>query len=205
MTDSPETAPAPELTPLQQYGPPAVAGVSLLIAVLLLNSMGRVWWCKQGDMTPIATDIWSPHNSQHLLDAYTFTHVLHGFLFYALIWVVLRDRWPRWRFAIAIAIESAWEVAENTNTVIEKYRESTISLDYNGDSIANSIADVASCATGYALASTLPVWASFAFFFGTEAFLAWWIRDSLLLNILMLTYPLDVVKQWQSGMAPPVE
>jgi hypothetical protein len=180
-----------------------VAGLALVVAVIALNGMGRIWWCKQGDLSPISTDIWSAHNSQHLFDHYTFTHVLHGFLFYFLIWIVLRDRWPRWRFTIAIAIESAWEVAENTNAIIEKYRESTISLDYNGDSIANSIADVLSCAVGYALASTMPVWASVTFFFGTELVLALWIRDSLLLNIVMLTYPIDAIKQWQSGMMPP--
>lgn len=176
------------------------AGVLVVLAmVFTLRGMGRVWWCKVGDLSPWAGDIWSAHNSQHFLDPYTFTHVLHGVAFFGILWLVARKLSVPWRFVIALGLEAAWEIAENTEAVIQKYRESTISLDYYGDSVLNSVADVASCGLGFAIAASVPWWASVAFFAGTELFLAWWIRDSLLMNVLMLTYPLESVRQWQSG------
>jgi hypothetical protein len=102
-----------------------------------------------------------------------------------------------WRFFIAIFVESAWEVLENTNYIIEKYRENTASLDYFGDSIFNSVGDVLACAAGIWIAFKLGWWKSLAFFLLTEIVLLLWIRDGLLLNILMLIYPLDSVKNWQ--------
>jgi hypothetical protein len=175
--------------------------VALVVAAMAvaLRAMGRVWWCQVGDWAPWSFDIWSPHNSQHLLDPYTFTHVLHGVVFYGLLRLVLGREWGWWRLVLALAAEAAWEVGENTPAVIEAYRESTISLDYYGDSILNSVADVAACAAGFLLAARLPAWATWAGFFGTELILALWIRDSLLLNVLMLTFPVEAVKQWQLG------
>jgi hypothetical protein len=99
----------------------------------------------------------------------------------------------------AVGIEAGWEVVENTKMVIERYRETTISLGYYGDSILNSLADIGACAFGYLLALWLPVWFSFAIFCTVEAVLLWWIRDSLLLNILMLIWPSEAVKDWQMG------
>lgn len=177
--------------------------VIMLAMVVSLRMMGRVWWCTVGDLAPWSGEIWSAHNSQHFLDPYTFTHVLHGVMFYAILRLLLgKDRKPL-RFTLAVALESAWEIAENTPMVIEKYRESTVSLDYFGDSVFNSIADVFSCMVGFGIAASLPWWATLVFFLGTEAFLAWWIRDTLLINILMLTFPVEAVKQWQMGGAPP--
>jgi hypothetical protein len=143
--------------------------------------------------------VWSRHNSQHLIDAYTFTHVLHGILEFWLIGLVFRRVPLAWRLVIAIFIESSWEVAENTSYVINRYREATISLDYFGDSIVNSLGDIAGCLTGFLIAHKLRFWRSAVLFLATELVLIFTIRDSLLLNILMLLYPLDVVKQWQSG------
>lgn len=176
----------------------------LLVLVLLggtvvaLQGMDRSWWCETGDRAAWSEDTLSIHNSQHLFDPYTFTHVLHGMGFYAILWLLLR-RWvpPASRWVIAIGLESFWEVIENTSAVIEKYRESTIALGYYGDSILNSVGDIAACAAGYALAMYLPFWGSLAGFFLVEALLVWWIRDSLLLNILMLLWPLDGVRTWQ--------
>ena len=103
---------------------------------------------------------------------------------------------------IAVVLESIWEVVENSQWIIEKYREATISLDYNGDSVMNSMADIGACIGGFMLAASLPVWGSVAFFIVVELFLAWWIKDSLILNIIMLTFPIDAIKQWQSGGTP---
>lgn len=179
----------------------AAALVPLAVAVVVLRSMGRVWWCACGSLAPWSGDIWSSHNSQHLFDPYTFTHVLHGVAFFAILWVPLRNRSLALRAALAVSIESAWEVIENSEAVIQKYREATISLDYYGDSVLNSIADVGACLLGFAIASRLPWWASLGLFVATELFLGWWIRDSLLLNIVMLVWPLEAIRQWQMGAA----
>ena len=171
------------------------AGV-LMIALLYL--MGRLWWCKLGDYAVYVNEAWnSSHTSQHFLDPYTFTHVLHGVLFFWLTGLIFSKLQPAWRFFIAVLTEAAWEVLENTNYTIEKYRENTASLDYFGDSILNSVGDLAACAFGFWVALKLGWWKSLIFFLLVEIFLLLWIRDGLLLNILMLIYPLDAVKNWQ--------
>lgn len=183
---------------------PACIGI-MLVAAGILRAMGRVWWCKAGDLAIWSSDIWSMHQSQHFFDPYTFTHVLHGVMFYALLYLLL-NRWmdPRRRLVIAVALESAWEILENSDFIIRKYREATISLDYFGDSVLNSISDILCCTAGYLAAMVLPSWVSAVGFFAVEAFLIWWIRDSLLINILMLTYPMESIKNWQLGAKPPI-
>lgn len=180
-----------------RYGGGAAA---ICVAMLIvLSAMGRIWWCEAGDWAPWSWDIWSRHTSQHLIDPYTFTHILHGILFYGVLHLAL-GRWVsvKNRFLITLALEAAWEIGENTSYVIERYREVTISLDYFGDSVLNSLADVLACASGYGLAAILPVWGSFAFFFLMEVVLVLWIRDSLLINIVMLVFPIDAIRQWQA-------
>lgn len=177
----------------------AVAAI-LMVAAATLHLMGQPWWCAQGDLVPWASDINSPHNSQHLVDAYTLTHVLHGIALYAILWAVAGAKLgQRHRFIIAMAVEAVWEVFENTDLIIGRYREATISLDYFGDSIVNSLGDLAACAAGYGVAMALPAWASVATFAGIEILLLLWIRDSLLLNIVMLVRPLEAIKTWQIG------
>ncbi len=160
---------------------------------------GRVWWCQAGDYAPWAWNIWSTHNSQHIIDPYSFTHVLHGILEFWLIGLVFRRVPLVWRMLIAVAIEGSWEIAENTSYVINRYREATISLDYFGDSIINSMSDIVCCATGYLIAYKLRFWKSFALFVITEMILIVTIHDSLIINIIMLVYPLDAIKRWQLG------
>jgi hypothetical protein len=175
------------------------------IAILLIGAattftlslLGRNWWCEAADYTPWAWNIWSRHNSQHLLDPYSFTHMLHGVLEFWLIGLVFRRMPLAWRFALAILIESGWEVMENTNYMINRYREETISLDYFGDSIINSVADIVFCAFGFFAAWKLRFWRSAALFVATEAVLLLTIRDSLILNLIMLVYPLESIKTWQ--------
>jgi hypothetical protein len=169
-------------------------------AFLVLNFQGRVWWCVAGDLSPWSWQVLSRHNSQHLIDPYSFTHILHGILEFWLIGLVFRKVPLAWRFVIAIFIEGSWEVVENTNYVINRYREATISLNYFGDSIANSLSDIACCGIGFLIAHKIGRWWSLTVFVLTEVILMFWIRDSLLLNILMLIWPLDSVKHWQTGV-----
>ena len=174
--------------------------ITVLSSIIALYLLGRVWWCQAGDYTPWSWVVLSRHNSQHLIDPYSFTHILHGILEFWLIGLVFKKVPIAWRFVIAIFIESSWEVVENTNYVINRYREATISLDYYGDSILNSLADIVCCGLGFAIAQKIKLWWSLAVFVVMESILLFWIRDSLLLNILMLVWPLDAVKGWQQGI-----
>ncbi|MBK8302921.1 MAG: DUF2585 family protein [Pyrinomonadaceae bacterium] len=171
----------------------------IVVSTVLLVWQGRVWWCQAGDYSPWAWNIWSTHNSQHIIDPYAFTHVLHGVLEFWLIGLVFRRMPLSWRLFIAVLIESTWEVAENSSYIIERYRTVTLSLDYFGDSIINSLADIVCCATGFTIAYKLKFWKSLALFLATEAILIVWIRDSLLINIVMLIYPIEALKVWQMG------
>jgi len=160
---------------------------------------GRLWWCAYGDSNLWSGKVLSEHNSQHLFDPYSFTHVLHGVLWcWVLVWV-----WPRlavaWQLALAVGTSALWEVIENTDFVIRRFREATISLDYYGDTVANSVGDTLCCAAGFGLARWLGFRWSLAVFVTTEMILLFWIRDNLTLNVLMLLYPLEAVKTWQLG------
>ena len=181
--------------------PPLILTLAVAVAMIaLLRWQGRLWWCKLGDAAVYVNEAWqSSHTSQHLFDPYSFTHILHGVLFCWLAGLLFGRLAPAWRFAVAMTAEAAWEVLENTNAVIEKYRENTASLDYFGDSIFNSAGDLAACAAGFWVAHKFGWWRSLAFFLAVEILLLVWIRDGLLLNILMLIYPLDAVKKWQMG------
>jgi len=174
--------------------------IIILAAIVALDLMGRVWWCQAGDYSPWSWTVLSRHNSQHLFDPYSFTHILHGILEFWLIGLVFRKVPIAWRFVIAIFIESSWEVVENTNYVINRYREATISLDYYGDAILNSLADIVCCGLGFVIAQKIKLWWSLGVFVGMEVILLFWIRDSLLLNILMLVWPSDLVRSWQQGL-----
>jgi hypothetical protein len=177
----------------------AIAAGVVISMAMTLTAMGRVRWCACGSWVPWSFDVWSSHNSQHFVDPYAFTHLLHGLAFYALMRGLLGPRRLWWRFAAAITLESLWELVENSPFIIEKYRESTISLEYYGDSVANSVADVGACAVGFLVASKVPWKVAVALFVAAEIGLALWIRDGLLLNLLMLTFPIEAVKQWQLG------
>lgn len=139
------------------------------------------------------------HNSQHLIDAYTFTHVLHGLLLCGVLWLLSDRLSSQVRWIAAAAIEAAWEILENTPLIIDRYRAATISLDYYGDSIANSVFDLLACMTGYAIASQLRWYYVFALGCVVEVALLMTIRDSLLLNVIMLVYPSEAILHWQSG------
>ena len=174
--------------------------VVLGVTALVLHAMGRPWWCRAGDLVPWSGDIWSSHNSQHVADPYTLTHAVHGIVFYGLLWLTLgRVAGVTARAGIALGIETTWEIGENTNAMIERYRATTISLDYYGDSVVNSVGDILAFVLGYAAAGAIPTWVSVASVVAAETLLIFWIRDNLLLNVLMLIHPIAAVKAWQHG------
>ena len=144
-------------------------------------------------------DAWGSDNSQHLLDPYSFTHVLHGFLFCGLIALIVPRLTEAWQLWLAVSMEAAWEAVENSRFVIERYREDTAALGYRGDTIVNSLADILLCGVGFLLASRLGFRRTVALFVVTEVALAVWIRDNLSLNVLMLIYPIEAVKEWQAA------
>ena len=180
--------------------PLILSAAATAVMALALHLDGRIWWCKFGDARIYVNQAWnSSHTSQHLFDPYSFTHVLHGIMFFWIASLILKRAGNGWRFFAAIAAEAVWELIENSTFVIERYREDTASLDYFGDSVANSIGDVMACALGFWVASKIGKGWSLAVFIGVELVLLLWIRDSLLLNVLMLIHPIDAIKAWQAG------
>lgn len=177
-------------------------GLVLLLVVVLLHAEGRMFICTCGHFALWTSDTCSSNTSQQLLDPYSFTHVLHGFLFFWLIALLFRRLNSSWQVCLALLLEGAWEVFENTSFVIDKYRTETAALGYTGDTIVNSFGDLMCAFVGFMIARQLGLRRSLIVFVLVETFLILWIRDSLLLQILMLVRPVEAIKLWQMCVQP---
>jgi Protein of unknown function (DUF2585) len=187
-----ETAPPP-------WTDAAIAALVVALGAALLLAMGRPPAYQHGPVRLWSGDVQSDQNSQQLADPYTLTHVTHGILLFSLVGLVGRSLPTGTRGVVAIALECAWEVFENTDLVIQRYRATTVSLGYYGDSVLNTVGDVLAAAVGCLLAAWLPAWLLVLGVVLLEGILALWIRDNLTLNILMLLRPIEAIRRWQLG------
>jgi hypothetical protein len=181
----------------------AVAAAILAVQALVLWLMGRVPICTCGTVRLWAGAVMSPENSQQLADWYTLSHLVHGFLFYLLFRLALPKAPLGLRLALAVGLEGAWEIAENSPWIIERYRAETISLHYFGDSILNSVSDTLVATLGFFLAARLPTWSVVALAVFLELLAGYVIRDNLTLNVLMLLHPVETIRHWQAGVSAP--
>jgi hypothetical protein len=183
---------------MKKAAPWLMLALAIVLGAAALRLQGRLWVCSCGYVALWCGDINSSGNSQHLFDPYTFTHVIHGFLFLGFVYLVGPRLSSSWKIALALALEALWEVIENSTYVIERYRAQTISLGYTGDTIVNSLGDLIACAVGAVVARWLGVTKTILLTVAIEVLLLIAVRDNLLLNIIMLIFPSDAIRQWQS-------
>ncbi len=172
-------------------------GIFVVVAVVEFQA-GRLVFGPDGRMGLWEGDIWSSAQSQRFADPYSFSHFIHGLLFYGLLWLVARKMPIKYRFVIALLLEAIWEVLENSPLVINRYREVTISLGYMGDSIFNSLSDIVFVGLGFLFALKNKLWLIVGLIIAMELGTLFFVRDNLTLNIIMLVSPIEAIKTWQS-------
>ena len=189
-------------------GRPGWSGLLFAFIAVLALTGGVELWLGRSLLGPDGRfgfwdgNIWSRENSQRLADPYSFSHIVHGILFYAGLWLGARKLPVRHRLLLALLLEAGWEILENSPLIINRYRAATIALGYVGDSVLNSLSDVLMMALGFLFAYKMRPWLSVAAVLVMEAGCALWVRDNLTLNIIMLIHPLDAIKQWQLAGMP---
>jgi len=176
-----------------------IGGGLIAVQAGILRAMGRVPICKCGYVKLWHGVVRSPENSQQISDWYSFSHVIHGFIFYWLLNLFFRRLPTGFKLVLAIIVEAGWEILENSPATINRYRRTTISFDYFGDSVLNSVCDVLFCVLGFAIARRLPPPVTIALAVGMEIFVGYWIRDNLTLNVVMLIWPMEAIRRWQEG------
>ncbi|MSR71243.1 MAG: DUF2585 family protein [Candidatus Taylorbacteria bacterium] len=187
------------LTFLKTYKATIIGFIIILILVAGIELYsGRSPWGPDGKFAWWDGDVWSNENSQRVADAYSFSHIIHGMLFYAFLWLVARRLPVRHRLLIALLIEAGWELLENSPLIINRYREATIALGYVGDSVLNSTCDVVMAGIGFWIARVSKIWLTIILIIVFELGCLFWVRDNLTLNVIMLVHPSESIKTWQS-------
>jgi len=176
-----------------------VGAALIAVQALVLFAMGQPLICTCGYVRLWGGITSGPEMSQQLTDWYTYSHVIHGFAFYFLLWLIAPRAPVALRFALVLAFEVGWEIVENTPFIIDRYRQLALAQGYFGDSIINSVGDTMAAAFGFLLARTLPVWGTVALAVFVELFLAYMIHDNLTLNIIQLIHPTEAISHWQAG------
>jgi hypothetical protein len=178
----------------------AVTFVIILVQIVSQHLMGRIWICECGYVKLFEAGVNTPGNSQHIFDWYTPSHIIHGFLFYGLGWLVMRRRPLTAKLALAALIEAGWEILENSPVVIDRYRTATMAIGYTGDSILNSGMDMVSMIAGFFFAARMPVWLTVVIAIAFEVLTTIVIRDNLTLNVIMLVWPIEAIRTWQGAL-----
>jgi hypothetical protein len=203
MPDTQRPSPPSIDTRFRQYSWIILASAAVLIVTGAVELwMGRLPLGPDGRFGFWEGNIWSSEQSQRFADPYTFSHTIHGMLFYAFLWLVARRLPVRYRFVCALVLEGAWEILENSPVIINRYRAVTISLGYVGDSVFNSLSDILFAGLGFLFARRARVWVTIAVIVALEIGTAAWVRDNLTLNIIMLVHPVDAIKAWQTAGRP---
>lgn len=177
-----------------------IAGSIIILSALILNFYGRDWFCRCNYVKLWDGVLNGLYDAQHFSDYYTFSHIIHGFAFFGILWLIARRLPLGLRFILAVMLEEAWELFENSNFMIQRYRDTTMANAYRGDSILNSTSDALFMSLGFLLAWKLPLWASIILIIAMEVVVGFLIRDNLTLNIIMLLYPIQAIKKWQMGI-----
>ncbi len=178
-----------------------IAAIAIAAATaIILYFMGRTPIAESGEIKFWVGEVHGPDNSQHIADWYVFSHIIHGFLFAWLGYKLLPNQPVGVKLCLAVAIEASWELLENSPIIINRYREATAAFGYSGDSILNSMADIGWMVLGFAVARRIGFWNTVIIAIVFELFTLWTIRDNLTLNVLMLVWPIDAIREWQAAL-----